>query len=245
MRLICFFCRLAPPRPPANVTALEPNTTSTSITLEWDPPKGPIPGILRGYRIFYARAPDVINTTTYTTVDNETIEYKIAKDNTLINVTINDTGLTEYVVTGLEPYTWYFLWVTAFTTADSPNSHAVSWQTDEDGKSLNNLQLLLFWHFFIQPRSQGPPSLLPALEVGERETLETRLFLTEKGFVACSVKVELINTDTKGTEKSVRIWRCPHYSGRVDVSFGNLLTRWAVRKDRFDGTSFLIVIFRI
>lgn len=126
------FCHLAPPRPPANVTAS--NTTSTSIVLEWDPPEGPIPGTLRGYRLFYARAPDIINTTVYTTVDNEAITYHIAKNMTLRNLTIYDVNLTEYTVTGLEPYTWYFLWVTAFTVADSPNSHGVSWQTDEDGK---------------------------------------------------------------------------------------------------------------
>lgn len=125
-------CHLAPPRPPANVTAS--NTTSTSIALEWDPPEGHIPGVLRGYRIFYARAPDIINTTIYTTVDNEDITYHIARDMTLKNVTINDVYLTEYTVTGLEPYTRYFLWVTAFTVSDSPNSHAVSWATDEDGK---------------------------------------------------------------------------------------------------------------
>ena len=122
----------APPRPPANVTAS--NTTSTSIALAWDPPGGPIPGILRGYRIFYARAPDIIDTTVYTTVDNEDITYHIARDMTLRNVTIYDVDLTEYTVTELEPYTWYFLWVSAFTVSDSPNSHAVSWATEEDGK---------------------------------------------------------------------------------------------------------------
>lgn len=125
-------CHLAPPRPPANVTAS--NTTSTSIALEWVPPEGRIPGILRGYRIFYARDPDIINTTVYTTVDNEDITYHIARDMTLKNVTINDVDLTEYTVTGLEPYTSYVLWVTAFTVADSPNSHAVSRATEEDGK---------------------------------------------------------------------------------------------------------------
>lgn len=125
-------CHLAPPRPPANLTAS--NTTSTTIALKWDPPEGPIPGILRGYRVFYARAPDIINTTVYTTVDNEAITYHIAKDMTLRNVTIYDVDLTEYTVTGLEPFTWYFLWVTAFTVADSPNSHAVSRATEEDGK---------------------------------------------------------------------------------------------------------------
>lgn len=126
------FCHLAPPRPPANVTAS--NTTSNSIALEWDPPEGHIPGVLRGYRIFYARAPDIINTTVYTTVDNENITYRIARDMTLKNVTINDVYMTEYTVIGLEPYMWYFLWVTAFTVSDSPNSHAVLWATEEDGK---------------------------------------------------------------------------------------------------------------
>ena len=51
-----------------------------------------------------------------------------------MNATINDVGLTEYNVTGLEPFTWYFMWVTAFTISDSPRSHAVSWRTDEGGK---------------------------------------------------------------------------------------------------------------
>ena len=55
-----------------------------------------------------------------------------------MNVTINDAGLTEYAVTGLEPYTWYFLWVTAYTISDSPNSHAVSEGTDEDGEIIKS-----------------------------------------------------------------------------------------------------------
>lgn len=167
--LSALFCLLAPPRPPANVTALEPNTTSTSITLKWDPPVGPIPGIISGYRIFYARAPDIINTTTYTTVDNETIIYQIAKDMTLKNTTINNTGLTEYTVTGLEPYTWYFLWVTAFTITDSPNSHSVSWRTDEDGKLLSKLQLLFVLLLFSYLTSfPGPVSLSPPPSSGGR-----------------------------------------------------------------------------
>ena len=63
---------------------------------------------------------------------------------TLRNVTIYDVDLNKYTVTALEPYTWYFLWVTAFTVADSPNSHAVSEATEEDGKLVNILVNRLF-----------------------------------------------------------------------------------------------------
>ena len=60
-----------------------------------------------------------------------------------MNLTINDVGLTEYNVTGLVPYTWYFLWVTASTVSDSPRSHAVSWRTDEGGKLVKSFLTVL------------------------------------------------------------------------------------------------------
>ncbi|KAJ7390096.1 hypothetical protein OS493_027127 [Desmophyllum pertusum] len=122
----------APPRPPAHVNAS--STSSTSIELAWDPPEGRIPGVIRGYRIFYTKAAGILDQTSYTTVDNEIITNYIANDTTLMNETAYDVPLLKYEITGLELYTKYCVWMRVFTVADSPNSHAVFLFTDEGGK---------------------------------------------------------------------------------------------------------------
>ena len=112
------------------------NASSTIIHVTWDLPEGRIPGIIRGYRIFYAKAKDIINETIYTTIDNITITNYIVNEATLRNDTIYDAGLFQYNITGLEVHTNYCLWITVFTIADSPNSEAVCVLTDklEDGE---------------------------------------------------------------------------------------------------------------
>ena len=107
------------------------NTSSTIIHVKWDLPEGRIPGIIRGYHIFYAKAEDIINETIYTTIDNITITNYIANEATLRNNTIYDAELFQYNITGLQVHTNYCLWITVFTIADSPNSEAVCVLTDQ------------------------------------------------------------------------------------------------------------------
>ena len=110
------------------------NITSTIIHVEWSGTEGSIPGVLRGYHIFYTKAEDIINETIYTTIDNITITNYVVNESRLLNETIYDVGLFQYNITGLEAYTQYCVWVTAFTVTDSPNSEAVCFLTDEDGE---------------------------------------------------------------------------------------------------------------
>ena len=131
-----------------NVTAL--NTGSTSIAVIWAPPTGRIPGIVRGHRIFFTKYGDIIKETIYRTVDNENITNYVVREMALMNETIFDPGLTTFNITGLQRYTKYCLWVTVFTVADSPNSHAVCLYTDEDGELSSIALRILTAHNFTR-----------------------------------------------------------------------------------------------
>ena len=102
--------------------------------MNWDLPEGRIPGIVRGYRVFYTKVEDIVSETIYTTIDNINITNYIANESALVNETIHDAGQFQWNLTGLEVYTKYCLWVTVFTVADSPNSEAVCMLTAEDGE---------------------------------------------------------------------------------------------------------------
>ena len=127
---------LAPPRPVVNVVASA--TSPTSIGISWDPPSHSqrTPGLVRGHRIFFTKAEDIISQTVYETKYGDNITNYVVREMALRNETVFDAGLTTYDIKGLQPYTNYCLWITVFTVADSPNSRAVCLLTDEDRESI-------------------------------------------------------------------------------------------------------------
>ena len=83
--------------------------TSSSATLSWTPPTRNTNGTtltnLAGYRIYYGTSPSNLTRT----------------------VTLNNAGLTRYVLSDLSTATWYFT-IRAYTSsgAESANSSTVS-----------------------------------------------------------------------------------------------------------------------
>jgi hypothetical protein len=95
--------------PAFNVAVNSPGTSSGSATLSWTPPTRNSNGTaltnLAGYRIYYGTSPSALTRT----------------------VTLNNAGLTRYVISDLSAATWYFS-IRAYTTTgvESANSNNVS-----------------------------------------------------------------------------------------------------------------------
>ncbi|KAL9958642.1 hypothetical protein ACROYT_G035690 [Oculina patagonica] len=86
------------------------NTSGRSIFVEWTPPLGPIPGILRGYRIIYYNLNITGSPMEELTVDANTLSYEIP---------------------WLETYSRYRIGIAAFTVADGPWNSSVMVYTDK------------------------------------------------------------------------------------------------------------------
>ena len=92
-----------------NVAVNSPGSSSGSATLSWTPPtrntNGTTLSNLAGYRIYYGTSPSSLTRT----------------------VTLNNAGLTRYVIDDLSAATWYFS-IRAFTSSgsESTNSNTVS-----------------------------------------------------------------------------------------------------------------------
>jgi hypothetical protein len=96
-------------RPAFNIAVVSPGTSSGSATLSWTPPTRNTNGTaitnLAGYRIYYGTSPSNLTRT----------------------VTLNNAGLTRYVISDLSASTWYFA-IRAYnsTGSESTNSNTVS-----------------------------------------------------------------------------------------------------------------------
>ena len=86
------------------------NTSGWSIFIQWTSPPGPVPGIIRGYRIFYKNLNVSLSPVEETSVDANTLSYEI---------------------TSLEPNSEYRIRILAFTVADGPKSDSKSVYTDK------------------------------------------------------------------------------------------------------------------
>ena len=86
------------------------NISDRSIFVQWTPALGPVPGIIRGYRIFYQNLNLSLSPVEETSVVANTLSYEI---------------------TSLEPYTEYLINILAFTVADGPISASKSIYTDK------------------------------------------------------------------------------------------------------------------
>ena len=86
------------------------NTSGRSIFVAWTLPPGPVPGIIRGYRIFYKNLNLSLSPVEETSVDANTLSYEI---------------------TSLEPNSEYKIKILAFTVADGPKSAPKSVYTDK------------------------------------------------------------------------------------------------------------------
>ena len=98
----------APTTPPEIIQAY--NTSDRSIFVQWTPPPRPVPGIIRGYRIFYKNLNLSLGPVEETSVDANTLSYEI---------------------TQLEPYSEYKIKILAFTVADGPKSDPKTVYTDK------------------------------------------------------------------------------------------------------------------
>ena len=118
-------------------------TSPISIRISWDPSSHSehTPGLVRGHRIFFTKAEDIISQTVYETKYGDNITNYVVREMALRNETDFHAGLTTYDIEGLQPYTNYCLWITVFTVADSPNSRAVCLLTDEDRESIKIYEL--------------------------------------------------------------------------------------------------------
>ena len=101
----------APDTAPTNVSGC--STCMFKLKLHWIPPKGPIPGIIRGYRIIY-------------------FPYNKTKElDSPPNVTTVDASVSSMELTDLTNATCYNISVLAFTIKDGPPSASVLIATDE------------------------------------------------------------------------------------------------------------------
>lgn len=86
------------------------NTSDRSIFVQWTLPPGRVPGIIRGYRIFYKNLNLSLSLVQETSVDADTLSYEI---------------------TSLEPYSEYRIRILVFTVADGPKSSQKTLYTDK------------------------------------------------------------------------------------------------------------------
>lgn len=102
------------------------STGPRSILIEWSPvPQQYVHGILRGYHVYYR--------TGMSKMKRSTSQVGVIK---AMSVNMSSQSLE---ITGLEPFTYYDVWVSAFTVAgNGPQSRPVTVITDEDGKYVTN-----------------------------------------------------------------------------------------------------------
>lgn len=112
---------LAPSAPPQMVEAVAVNTSSVRVT--WRPPmEQHRNGVITGYRVLYAS-----EWARQTDSDPP-------RDSTTLMMTGSDRSC---LIAGLETWTVYRIWVSAFTRAgEGPHSDVIVVQTDEGGKFL-------------------------------------------------------------------------------------------------------------
>ena len=109
MKFMCSYMFSVPGEAPRNVRGQ--SNSSTSILVEWDPPKKEVLyGILRGFRIRYATNANITTTT-------ELIPEQ----------------QSSYIIHDLEEFTNYSIEVTAVTVGEGPYSTPIIVITDQDG----------------------------------------------------------------------------------------------------------------
>ena len=132
-----FFFMAAPSRAP-NVSQVR-SSGPRSIFLQWNPiPQDYLHGILRGYHVFYKEE--------VSKAKRSAISLGIVK-----SVSVN-MSMESLEITGLKPFTYYDVWVTAYTHAGSgPRSEPIKVITEEDGKyvSCKILFSCKDWFFFF------------------------------------------------------------------------------------------------
>ena len=111
------FLYSVPGQPPQNVSGRN-NDSSTSIIVEWDPPREEVLfGILRGFRIRYVAMDTSIPVTTELISEQQ----------------------TSYTIVSLEEHTNYSIEVTAVTVGEGPYSTPIIVITDQDCKFSVNI----------------------------------------------------------------------------------------------------------
>lgn len=96
LQYLCCCFSTVPFKAPTNLTGMA--TNSTSVFVKWDPVYLPtIRGILRGYTVHYKE-------------DSSSVHPSILR-----NVSV-DISVTNVQLVNLHKYTYYLIWVTAFTT---------------------------------------------------------------------------------------------------------------------------------
>ena len=90
------------------------NLSSTSVYVTWFPvPEESQNGIIRAYQVLYRNA-----------YDKKSPAKEISVENSTLSVVISD----------LEKFTVYYIWVKAVTVATGPSSNVLDVITDEDGE---------------------------------------------------------------------------------------------------------------
>ena len=118
-----FVCVFAAPNPPQNVLALAVNSTTVEVT--WDPPSI-TNGILRYYTVLYGSSGDMeVMEVNSSDVTSSGMGQDIGSG---INV-----GSISLLVSGLDPFTNYTLYVLAVTVAPSEASDRVTVRTNATG----------------------------------------------------------------------------------------------------------------
>ena len=114
LKYLCGCFSTVPFKAPTNLTGMA--TNSTSVLVKWDPLYLPtIRGILRGYTVYYKE-------------DSSSVHPSILR-----NVSVA-MSVTNAQLVNLHKYTYYHIWVTAFTTRQGLQSSPLFVQTHEDSK---------------------------------------------------------------------------------------------------------------
>ena len=123
LKYLCCGFSTVPFKAPTNLTGMA--TNSTSVFVKWDPVYLPtIRGILRGYTVYYKE-------------DSSSVHPSILR-----NVSV-DISVTNAQLVNLHKYTYYHIWVTAFTTRQGSQSSPLFVQTPRT-VSPNNFSLRLY-----------------------------------------------------------------------------------------------------
>lgn len=98
-----------------------------NILIKWSPvPEQFVHGILRGYNVYYRTG-------------MSKSKRSVSHVGVIKAMSVN-TSIQSLDITGLEPFTYYDVWVSAFTDiGSSPSSRPITVITDEDGKLPDNI----------------------------------------------------------------------------------------------------------